>query len=35
VALGDFAMTYEGIHNANPPTPLLANYLWAGFFPQR
>jgi methyl-accepting chemotaxis protein len=32
-AIGDFAMTYEGIHNANPPTPVLANYLWAGFFP--
>ena len=26
-------MTYESIHNANPPTPVLANYLWAGFFP--
>jgi len=32
-ALGDFAMTYESIHNANPPTPVLANYLWVGFFP--
>jgi methyl-accepting chemotaxis protein len=32
-AIGDFAMTYESIHNANPPTPVLANYLWAGFFP--
>jgi methyl-accepting chemotaxis protein len=32
-ALGDFAMTYESIHNPNPPTPVLANYLWAGFFP--
>ena len=32
-ALGDFAMTYEGIHNANPPTPVLANYLGASFFP--
>jgi methyl-accepting chemotaxis protein len=32
-ALGDFAMTYEGLHNANPPTPVLANYLWVGFFP--
>ena len=32
-ALGDFAMTYESIRNANPPTPVLANYLWAGFFP--
>ena len=32
-ALGDFAMTYESIHNANPPTPVLANYLWAAFFP--
>ncbi|HYB25119.1 MAG TPA: methyl-accepting chemotaxis protein [Solirubrobacteraceae bacterium] len=32
-AFGDFAMTYESIHNANPPTPVLANYLWAGFFP--
>ncbi|HXO07771.1 MAG TPA: methyl-accepting chemotaxis protein [Solirubrobacteraceae bacterium] len=32
-ALGDFAMTYEGIHNASPPTPVLANYLWVGFFP--
>ena len=32
-ALGDFAETYEGIHNANPPTPVLANYLWVGFFP--
>jgi methyl-accepting chemotaxis protein len=32
-ALGDFAMTYEGLHNPNPPTPVLANYLWAAFFP--
>jgi hypothetical protein len=32
-ALGDFAMTYESIHNPNPPTPVLANYQWAGFFP--
>ena len=32
-ALGDFAMTYESIHNPNPPTPVLANYLWVGFFP--
>jgi methyl-accepting chemotaxis protein len=32
-ALGDFAQTYEGIHNANPPTPDLANYVWVGFFP--
>ena len=32
-ALGDFAMTYEVIHNSSPPTPVLANYLWAGFFP--
>ncbi len=32
-AIGDFAMTYEGIHNPNPPTPVLANYLWVGFFP--
>ncbi len=32
-AIGDFAMTYEGIQNANPPTPVGANYLWAGFFP--
>jgi methyl-accepting chemotaxis protein len=32
-AIGDFAMTYESIHNANPPTPVLANYLWVGFFP--
>jgi len=32
-ALGDFAMTYESIRNANPPTPVLANYLWASFFP--
>jgi methyl-accepting chemotaxis protein len=32
-AIGDFAMTYENIHNASPPTPVLANYLWAGFFP--
>jgi methyl-accepting chemotaxis protein len=32
-AIGDFAMTYEGIQNANPPTPVAANYLWAGFFP--
>jgi methyl-accepting chemotaxis protein len=32
-ALGDFAMTYESIQNANPPTPVLANYLWASFFP--
>ena len=31
--LGDFAETYESIHNANPPTPVLANYLWVGFFP--
>lgn len=32
-AIGDFAQTYEGIHNANPPTPDLANYIWVGFFP--
>jgi methyl-accepting chemotaxis protein len=32
-AIGDFAMTYESIHNANPPTPVLANYLWVAFFP--
>jgi methyl-accepting chemotaxis protein len=32
-AIGDFAMTYEGTVNANPPTPVAANYLWAGFFP--
>src|SRR6201995_639257 len=32
-ALGDFSRTYETTHNANPPTPVLANYLWAGFFP--
>jgi methyl-accepting chemotaxis protein len=32
-AVGDFAMTYEGIQNPNPPTPVLANYLWVGFFP--
>jgi len=32
-AIGDFAMTYEGIQNPNPPTPVLANYLWVGFFP--
>ena len=32
-AIGDVAMTYEGIHNPNPPTPVLANYLWVGFFP--
>ncbi len=32
-ALGDFAMTYEGIQNPNPPTPVLANYVWVGFFP--
>ncbi len=32
-SFGDFAMTYESIHNANPPTPVLANYLWACFFP--
>jgi methyl-accepting chemotaxis protein len=32
-AIGDFAMTYESIQNANPPTPVLANYLWVGFFP--
>ena len=32
-ALGDFAKTYAGLHNPSPPTPILANYLWAGFFP--
>ena len=32
-ALGDFAETYASLHNPNPPTPILANYLWAGFFP--
>jgi methyl-accepting chemotaxis protein len=32
-ALGDFAETYAGLHNPNPPTPILANYLWVGFFP--
>ena len=25
--------TYAGIHNPSPPTPVLANYLWVGFFP--
>ncbi len=32
-ALGDFAETYAGLHNPNLPTPILANYLWAAFFP--
>jgi methyl-accepting chemotaxis protein len=32
-AIGDFAQTYEDIHNANAPTPDLANYIWVGFFP--
>src|SRR5947209_6343620 len=32
-AIGDFAQTYEDVHNANAPTPDLANYLWVGFFP--
>ncbi|MGZ4166675.1 MAG: methyl-accepting chemotaxis protein [Solirubrobacteraceae bacterium] len=32
-ALGDFAMTYATLGGASPPTPSLANYLWAGFFP--
>jgi methyl-accepting chemotaxis protein len=32
-ALGDFAETYAGLHNPNPPTPIAANYLWVGFFP--
>jgi methyl-accepting chemotaxis protein len=32
-ALGDFAETYAGLHNPNLPTPILANYLWVGFFP--
>jgi methyl-accepting chemotaxis protein len=32
-ALGDFAMTYESLGGASPPTPSLANYLWVAFFP--
>ena len=32
-ALGDFAETYAGLHNPDLPTPVLANYLWVGFFP--
>lgn len=32
-ALGDFAETYAGLHNPDLPTPILANYLWVGFFP--
>ena len=32
-ALGDFALTYESLNGASPPTPSLANYLWVGFFP--
>jgi methyl-accepting chemotaxis protein len=32
-AIGDAAMTWESLNGANPPTPSLANYLWAGFFP--
>ena len=32
-ALGDYAMTYMSLNNANVPTPALPNYLWAGFFP--
>src|SRR6185437_163531 len=32
-SIGDFAMTYEGIQNPDLPTPVLANYLWVGFFP--
>ncbi|HET8586306.1 MAG TPA: methyl-accepting chemotaxis protein [Candidatus Limnocylindria bacterium] len=32
-SIGDFAQTYEDIHNANAPTPDAANYIWVGFFP--
>ena len=32
-AIGDFAETYAGLHNPDLPTPVLANYLWVGFFP--
>jgi hypothetical protein len=32
-ALGDFAMTHATLGGAGPPTPSLANFLWAGFFP--
>jgi methyl-accepting chemotaxis protein len=32
-AIGDAAMTFETLNGATPPTPSLANYLWAGFFP--
>jgi methyl-accepting chemotaxis protein len=32
-AIGDFAETYASLHNDNLPTPVLANYLWVGFFP--
>jgi methyl-accepting chemotaxis protein len=32
-AIGDFAETYAGLHNPDLPTPILANYLWVGFFP--
>src|SRR5947209_17440331 len=32
-AIGDYAQTYVDVHDANPPTPVLANYLWVGFFP--
>jgi methyl-accepting chemotaxis protein len=32
-AIGDFHVTYVSLHNDSVPTPVLANYLWAGFFP--
>jgi methyl-accepting chemotaxis protein len=32
-ALGDFAMTFATLGGASPPTPSLANFLWAGFYP--
>jgi methyl-accepting chemotaxis protein len=32
-AIGDFAETYAGLSNPDLPTPVLANYLWVGFFP--
>jgi methyl-accepting chemotaxis protein len=32
-AIGDVAMTAATLNNGSPPTPSLANYLWAGFYP--
>jgi len=32
-ALGDFVLTYMGVHGEHPASPALFNYFWAGYFP--